>query len=37
MLAFAIHIFGPGFVGLIALSSHFDSLNYLPAVLWLSI
>ena len=37
MLAFAIQIFGPGYVGLIALSSDFDSLNYSPAVLWLSI
>ena len=37
MLAFAIHIFGPGYVGLIALSSDFDSLNYSPAVLCLSI
>ena len=37
MLAFIVHLFGPGYVGLIALNSDFDSLNYLPAVLWLSI
>lgn len=37
MRAFIVHLFGPSYVGLIALSSDFDSLNYLPAVLWLSI